>query len=274
MITPILERLILRGKAKYRVFNHNFASYGKIIVPKKSMIIITEIIYYPHINLDNFVTLKDVMTYYNESQLCLQSESNINFYNFKNAIDVTVLKPTGLIDPINDLPVFEFNNLFIQPKPPIKIDTFLVNTKDITIRITRNLSYKYGYALPNGAIETAPIPAETGEEPLPRGLMGQDTINRARGGAGDLANDPGAIVYKPYPNTIANETINDTEQYSQGYTTQGIQKVNSVYSSINSQPDITAQQAFPLITFGLVEITDVDVLKELNEKYLVEGERL
>lgn len=274
MITPILERLILQGKARYNVHNHNFASYGKLVVPNKNMIVITDIIYYPFVNVNKLSdTWRDVMAYYNEIQLVLESENNKSVYNFKNALEVTVLRDMPA-NPLNTN--FGTGDVFIQPKPPIILNTFLTNLQDIKIRVTRNLSYKNGLQPPNGTITTAPVAQNSNEDIYPRGLLGQVTINSINSGTDNKPNpaSKGAFQYLPYgteDSTVINN-FNATPQYVQGVHNRDSPTLrgSALETEMQFQNDSAANQAFPLIQLGYVQIKDLKAIEELNNKSIFE----
>jgi hypothetical protein len=59
MMTPELERLVLSNQAVVRTHNHGVGGVGTILVPPGRMIIITQIIWHPFVDINDTVSFKD-----------------------------------------------------------------------------------------------------------------------------------------------------------------------------------------------------------------------
>lgn len=114
MITPILERLLLTGRAVKRNKVHGMSAAGVIRCPEDRFIIVTEINYFPFVDQD--ARGADALFY----QMNLKSKENNQNYVFKNWFS----------SDIADVPATTANGV-------IKIDCFDIFKSDCVIGITR-----------------------------------------------------------------------------------------------------------------------------------------
>lgn len=121
MLTPILERCLLKGKAQYNVYTQGMQS-GAIVVPADKTIVITDIWYYHFVDAEAGETS-------NNEPWNRASVHQISFAS-KDKRDFFMIRETLLKTRQNGV---ESKSVFGQSH----FDTYLIHTKDIYIDITR-----------------------------------------------------------------------------------------------------------------------------------------
>jgi len=145
MITPILEKAILNGWAKFQIHNHSFSNFGRIIIPKNSTVIITHVLWYPFFNPKKVglreITYKDLFKY-NQYQLKIDGKKSTNYliYNNGNEFQRMTMGAAANIDltQVIDESVLRRFWLYLQ-KNPIHTDTFFICEEYIKLTVTKNV---------------------------------------------------------------------------------------------------------------------------------------
>lgn len=177
MITPLLEKLLLNGKAKNKTFHFAFGSFANLEVPKDSFVVIHTIIW------NNFINqkLKDIYSKswkdffeYNEYTIKMQGQNTTPLqYVFRNEVDFNFVGAPGSLRLMNvniiDAQYDDF--ILMQPKRPIVLNTFYTSYEDINFTLTRNA------LLPTNS-NFAPVNNYANERPIPTGVNGQDVLLR------------------------------------------------------------------------------------------------
>jgi len=172
MLTPELEKLILRGKASYKTFVAGGASKSVLQVGTNRFVIITDFVYYPFIPYSDVeeginpitgeVTIRNIAGK-NLTQLNVFSQKSFNHFVFKNNIS----------------PYSESTALFAGD--PIKFDTYLIHEQDITfdfIREPPNLTppvapvglIQTDFGISNNSVPSKARPLDYGGEGIATGL--------------------------------------------------------------------------------------------------------
>lgn len=178
MITPILEKLILSGKASYNTHVIGGAEKCILGVDNDRFIIITDLTYFSQLNLptdDSNLGISDLllgklMDNLN-TQLKIFSKKSNNTFLFRNNIMCSI-KTVG------------FNNIF--PIGSVKLDTYLIHDDDVSFTFSKNGS--------NLSILDAISPSRSigSSPPFDYGLDGQPGALNVRviSGTGTFANVP------------------------------------------------------------------------------------
>jgi len=129
MLTPILEKLILSGKAAFKTFVAGGTQKHILNVPNDRFIIITDLVYFSNINTpkgEQFFHLDfDAFTKLNaklNTQVKIFSEKSNNSFVFRNSF--TAYPHSGNTEP--DFWVFPTH-------APVKLDTYLIHTNDVSL---------------------------------------------------------------------------------------------------------------------------------------------
>jgi hypothetical protein len=241
MITPILERLILEGKAVFKTHNHGASGVGTIPNPNGSTIIVTDIIYSPFIDTNQInVSINEVFAQSAVLHtLKLQAKQKIANWTFKDSFKINVNAD---------------GEYFTTPEPPTVLNTFFVATDDIQINIK---AFKTA-----SQFETVIdfVPDETNEIKYPLGYgVTQDLkkllavkIFREQDAFSNFVNiSPLGNRYPSYFNGLQNE--------KHDFTANNNLNLNEVVPN-------TGYNTFPIITFQYVELlekyTVTDILKQ------------
>jgi hypothetical protein len=262
MLTPKLENAILKGWATYKVVNHAFGGFGAIPIPKDSIVIITDIKWYPFLNpFSDLLELNWVDFFrYNEYQLKIDGKKSLNYLVFRNEFNWKFLKPIdiNLYDPI-DYAVLK--NFFLPEQPkPIHQDVFFVCQEYIKLTITRN-SFIY-------SIDTdfAPVSPKAAENDIPDGIKGIPMLLRAE------LQEFNGVIENYYPPTVPLSGLNlPNDRNIEGYK-QDFDKPYSFLSDIKLNPPgdtpIVVQNfpysTTPLVQIGMVVINSNDFDKLQN----------
>jgi len=131
MITPILEKLILCGKASFNTFVAGASEKSILFVDNDRFIIITGLTYFPSVNGEKCLDLneEEMQAILNQNtQVKIFSEKSINNFIFRNELNVAEIR------------VSSTNRYFTAtPGAPIKLDTFLIHDNSV--------SFSFSYAL-------------------------------------------------------------------------------------------------------------------------------
>ena len=144
MITPILEKLLLHGKAKNKIAHFGWSSFCEIEIPDKSFIVVHKIYWHPAIN-QKMKTITD-MTWkqlfrYSEMQLKVESDKETpNFYFLRNEVDIQFLHidpaAFSLNAPID--PTYFDNYVLMRAKKPLQMDTWIASYDSLKLTLTRS----------------------------------------------------------------------------------------------------------------------------------------
>lgn len=127
MLTPILEKLILKGQAVQRTHNVGGGASSVLKVKKDRTVIITKIIHFPFLPIGDY----DPNALVNPvTQLSVFSDKSYNNFVFRNALNNALSDAGGA-----------FRN-FPSFGAPTYVDTYLVHTSDVCFNFVRgtNLS--------------------------------------------------------------------------------------------------------------------------------------
>lgn len=141
MLTPVLEKLILQGKASFNTFVIGGGDKYVLNVKKERYIIITDIHYQPSVNVFNpdatnqeaWFRWDDItqLLYNNlNTQLKVFSTKSNNSFVFRNNINVTPLKTKSSDD-------YSLDRYLINPSDPIKLDTYLIHESDVSFTMSK-----------------------------------------------------------------------------------------------------------------------------------------
>lgn len=146
MVTPLLEQLILRGKAVFNVHTFAYSSFGIIPIPKDKLVIITGIkwnhFFNPSIPDGDNTTLTDCSVYGKEFQLKIESAKSKTYFIFKNGWHINPYVTTTGATTLADLSGLTATPYILHP--PEERDTYITCTDFIKLTLTRNV------AQPNG----------------------------------------------------------------------------------------------------------------------------
>lgn len=259
MITPILEKLILRGDANYTVVSHAYGMFGRIPCPDGKIIIIEKIIWYPFLNPIKWIVgglTWNQFFQYCEYQLKIDGKKTITKYQFRNALNVT-LSPG--VTPINwdaAININDFQNVLLQPGEPIIIDTFLVCTDHIKLTISRNDCINDFAGSTYGILNERAT-----EQPSPNGMGGVGTLLELV-----QKNIDATRQYLNPPSTEYDDTLTVNPQYRENYSNMINPSGSGLATGANSQLQLPANDptffknfpysTMPLITFGIVYINE------------------
>lgn len=217
-VTNNLEKLILKGKASYNVYNFSFGMFGAVPITPGNTAIITNITYFPFLNpikdlsrdmLANF-TYRDLLSYI-EYTLKIDGKKSKNYHVFRNEFNITFLNSNHnftLDDLIN--PTLINDHFLLGTKSPIQIPTYQVCEEFIKLTVSRN-------ALVKNLINTNDLVNSTAnEENTPEGVQNLKILVKTEG------NDEGGNRWDYFPPSINNsgELITNqrsNENYSQDF---------------------------------------------------------
>jgi hypothetical protein len=131
MITPILEKLILCGKASFNTFVAGASEKSILFVDNDRFIIITGLTYFPSVNSNICLDLDEEQMQSildRNTQVKIFSEKSLNNFIFRNEINVSEVRVTATE-----------RSFTVTPGAPIKLDTFLIHDNSV--------SFTFSYAL-------------------------------------------------------------------------------------------------------------------------------
>ena len=247
MLTPLLEKAILNGWATFRIHNHAFSNFGRIIIPENSTVIITHVKWYPFFNPANSNERIGLMTWreffkYNEFQLKINAKKSVNYLIFRNEFDYQWTTPTNidLNTPVNTDIIKKY--LLIMQRRPITTHVYFKCEEYIKLTLQRN-TFVHKFTETIGALN-----AKTDEQPPQIGLQGVNLLlrNEMQSFNGNKQN----YVMGNYQDAnIGGAPSNQTMEanYMQGFANP---------DSIINTPDKATQpyQTSPLVEIGYVVI--------------------
>jgi hypothetical protein len=230
MITPILEKLILDGKAQYKTFVAGFSQKHILNIPQNRFIIITDLwytptLYFPRDELEvpryrerNMIT-----------QLTLLGDKGFNRFLFKNSIFAN--QSDEQIE--NGRDVRRAN--WITPNNPIHITTYLTHINNVSF------TFSNSELIGATAIADAPNNVYALRPPADYGKQGQ----------------AGVINTTALSQTLLNNYEIDYHNQKLGAGTQG----NNEFSyPVNIDTDLTESQRTELISYPIVNVGYVEIL--------------
>jgi len=203
MLTPVLEKLILSGKAAFKTFMVGGTQKHILNVPNDRFIIITDLVYFSnlnnpqseatffHLDFDAFTKLNAKLN----TQVKIFSEKSNNAFVFRNSF--TAHPHSGAATP--DFWVFPTH-------APVKLDTYLIHEDDVSF----TFSWVGNQDVILNAISRADVPAYsppfdygkigyTGSEPVTQisaDLITLETNNyQGQKAAGSLANEQSPLEF-------------------------------------------------------------------------------
>lgn len=218
MITPILEKLLLTGKAKNRIHNIAFGMFSQLQVPSDSFIVIHKITWHGFLNQKDKsvynLTWKQFFSQC-EYQMKIQSDKDQPlYYIMRNEINFQYF---NYFDPANALKLHNANindamyddYILMTPVKPVILDTWIAAYTSLNFTISRN-------ALKPTASNFAPVNNYANEKPIPNGINGQDVLLDLNllgtGGTATTNNPPNVKTSHP---PIAALPTDNTENYFQ-----------------------------------------------------------
>lgn len=157
MITPILEKLILCGKASYNTFVAGASEKSILFVDNDRFIIITGLTYFPSVNSDKCLDLDEVemqSIINRNTQVKIFSEKSLNNFIFRNELNVSEVRVTATE-----------RSYTVTPGAPIKLDTFLIHDNSVSFTFSYALSVTDAARSITKAQSVAyPLPIDYGKE--------------------------------------------------------------------------------------------------------------
>lgn len=253
-----LEKLILKGKATFRIHNHAFSSFGTIPIPNNNTVIITHVKWYPFLN--PFVKPENIFTItwkqlfqFNEYQLKIDAKKSTNFLIYRNE---------QLFQFWNGLKVPSINALITQDtwsqfvvlqSKPIDTDVYFICEEHIKLTISRNCY------VDKIADDFNPISSPANEMLPPKGIKGLNVVRTAR----LTAPNGETMVYIPAGYKDVNFGVFTDLQTKTTYG-QPINSANGLLQSIEEMEPFSIYKTTPLIEFSYVLINTDEFNKLLN----------
>lgn len=229
MLTPILEKLILSGKAAFKTYVVGGTEKHILNVPNDRFIIITDIVYFSNLNVKapfyqvNWANYKLLCMRLN-TQLKVFSEKSNNSFVFRNSFSAHP-KSSG-----NDPDFWVFPN-----HSPIKLDTYLIHEADVSF----TFSWVGNQNILITGLSRTDVPAYA--PPFDYGKVGQIGAEPVTQSTVDLATGLG---YNFQGQTAASNPLNGQNN---------LEFVTSVDSS-HYPPNILEAGGYPLLHVSYVEI--------------------
>ena len=247
MLTPLLEKAILNGWATFRIHNHAFSNFGRIIIPENSTVIITHVKWYPFFNpaFDNERLIR--MTWreffkYNEFQLKINAKKSVNFLIFRNEFDYQWTTPTNInLDERIDTDLIK-NYLLIMQRRPITTHVYFKCEQYIKLTLQRN-TFINKITDANGALSP-----KTDEQKPQVGLEGVKILlnTEMQSFNGNVQN----YVMGNYQDANLNGAI--TNQTMEANYMQGFADPDSIFSPF--EKSLQPYQTHPLVEIGYVVV--------------------
>jgi hypothetical protein len=217
MLTPILEKLILSGKASYNTFVVGGSEKHILNVENDRFIIITDLLYFHEVNLNSkargctLEELNELKNNHLNTQLKVFSSKSQNTFLFRNNLDIQQVK--------SDPQAFS-----VMPLGHTKLDTYLIHESDVAF----TFSYAGGRSaigLPTVTVSESiayPPPfdygklGQIGAQPIRQISEDQAAVSRTLAG-GQLYSKPGnpenlELNFPVIPTTAAT-SLNISESY-------------------------------------------------------------
>lgn len=230
MITPILEKLILDGKAQYKTFIAGFSQKHILNIPQNRFIIITDLWYTPTMYFEE--NRNEIQRYRQRNmitQLTLLGDKGFNRFLFKNSI--YAYQSDNQIDSGDELS--EKN--FLSPNNPIHITTYLTHIN--------NVSFTFSNSEPIGATAIADAPNDVYalRPPADYGKQGQ----------------PGVINTTALSQTALN--LYEIDYHNQKLN-PGTEGNNEFSYPVNTDTDLDQNMRAELISYPIVNVGYVEIL--------------
>lgn len=143
MITPLLEKAILKGLARVEYVSHAHGMFGRIPVAAGKIAVITKITWWPFINSQSDGTDPGTNTWniylrYSEYQLKIDSGKGTHYFPFRNSIKIQNMDNTQTIN--LDAPIVPTDQQFIlmQPGEPVIQDVYIPLEEFCKLTVSRN----------------------------------------------------------------------------------------------------------------------------------------
>jgi hypothetical protein len=157
MITPILEKLILCGKASFNTFVAGASEKSILFVDNDRFIIITGLTYFPSVNGENCLDLDEVemkAILDRNTQVKIFSEKSLNNFIFRNELNVSEVRVTATE-----------RSFTVTPGAPIKLDTFLIHDNSVSFTFSYALSViDAARSITKAQSVAYPLPIDYGKE--------------------------------------------------------------------------------------------------------------
>lgn len=169
MITPLLEKAILKGMAKVDYVSHALGMFGRIPVGSGKLAVITKITWWPFINPMIEGADPQTPTWANffkwcEYQLKIDSGKGTHYIPFKNSIKVVNLDNTKAIDLTQNMSDTDFEFMLLQPGEPVVKDVYIPISDFCKLTISRNAAI-IGTGSVSGLVDAA-----ANEKNVPEGV--------------------------------------------------------------------------------------------------------
>lgn len=225
MLTPVLEKLILCGKASYNTFVIGGSEKHILNVQNDRFIIITDLQYFGEVNVSRARTatlpiINELKKNHLNTQLKVFSTKSQNTFLFRNNL---------LIQPI----VADYSEFSVQPIGSTKLDTYLIHESDV--------SFTFSYAGDRVPQPAAITKSESIAFPPPfdYGKTGQVGALAVR----TITEDRAGIVH----------TVNGGELYLKSPNPQNLELSFPVYAG-NQATVLNNSESYPIVLVSYVEI--------------------
>jgi hypothetical protein len=243
-ITPILEKLLLQGKAKNKIHHFAFSSFTRLEIPENSFIVIHKIYWNPFINPEAFditqMTWKEFFQY-SEYQLKIQSAKNTPiYYILRNEISFDYFKPNVFPPGLPELNLDELVNIdtlnkfmLLRAKKPVIFDTWISSYDYLNFTLTRNSQVNVGVTV---GVGFAPVNNYAEELTPPNGIAGTNVLLEG------IFLDVSTTDYQPPTNRLTSLPLpsNEVESYHQ-------QIVGNTFGDFHNHSMIADPNTAPLI---------------------------
>jgi hypothetical protein len=255
MITPLLEKSILSGKASYSKFTVAMGMFGRLAIPEDKLVIITDIKWNQFINpyTNGGGTTIDDFLNWNEYQMKIDAFKSSNIMTYRN--NISIVKTNDLIQVSSGSTLTAVMGiLHFIPGPPIIQDVFFICEGHIKITISRN-AFRDTLTSNYGALSQ-----KSTEVNYPGGIKNINVLKRLT----MTSATPQTMYYTPPGDQyagLATPGSRNFQNYSQDYDplSQIYPPDQGVNSTIN-RPYLTQ----PLVEFGIVTINTNEYTRLAN----------
>jgi len=241
MITPELEKMILRGQADYITFPIGGSGVATLPFPKNArLMIVTDFVWYPFYDQDNMLTgnvygLMGDLTH----TLSLWNGKKKSVINFRDQYSMHRYTPPSPIPTSEQLQTANTAQFF----SPYQHHCYITSKQDIFVNI-----YKFTRA---GSINTLYdlVPAvPTNEQAAPNGYVGERAVRTTRFATAQVVNmgldrDPAAAA-----------TVQTGRERNEFY--DDISGINTLINPDSVADPLISAYRIPLVNFGLVVINE------------------
>lgn len=217
MITPILEKYLLKGFASNQIHHIAYGSFAQLQIPDNSFVVIHKVYWNGWIN-QKFSEIdgqswKDFFRY-NEYTMKVQSDKqNSIYYQMRNEVNFQYFGAGGAFNLNDNISQSDYDKFILMtPKKPIIFDTWISSYKYLNFTITRNalMPDTGNFGIVNNYADENNIPFGVNDNPvlLDINLLGTN-------GTATNYNPPG--VKPSHPPIVATPPITNTNNYHQDY---------------------------------------------------------